>query len=83
MLTLLEENQAHLEALLPVILSRQSPGRNDPCPCRSGQKYKRCHANVVEKIVRRIGRDQLAYLYRPLRERAMQSDASTNKERAA
>ncbi len=19
------------------------PGRNDPCPCGSGQKYKRCH----------------------------------------
>ena len=20
-------------------------GRNDPCPCGSGQKYKRCHYN--------------------------------------
>jgi SEC-C motif-containing protein len=20
-----------------------TPGRNDPCPCGSGQKYKRCH----------------------------------------
>jgi SEC-C motif-containing protein len=20
-----------------------APGRNDPCPCGSGQKYKRCH----------------------------------------
>jgi uncharacterized protein len=27
------------------ILRRQPPppGRNDPCPCGSGQKYKRCH----------------------------------------
>jgi preprotein translocase subunit SecA len=25
---------------------RQAPkvGRNDPCPCGSGKKYKRCHA---------------------------------------
>ena len=22
------------------------PGRNDPCPCGSGKKYKRCHGNV-------------------------------------
>ena len=21
-------------------------GRNDPCPCGSGKKYKRCHGNV-------------------------------------
>jgi hypothetical protein len=24
---------------------RVSVGRNDPCPCRSGFKYKRCHGN--------------------------------------
>jgi O-antigen biosynthesis protein len=23
---------------------RSRPGRNDPCPCGSGQKYKRCHS---------------------------------------
>lgn len=22
------------------------PGRNDPCPCGSGQKYKRCHGTA-------------------------------------
>ncbi|WP_406603675.1 SEC-C metal-binding domain-containing protein [Neobacillus rhizosphaerae] len=21
-------------------------GRNDPCPCRSGKKYKKCHGNI-------------------------------------
>jgi len=21
----------------------KKPGRNDPCPCGSGKKYKRCH----------------------------------------
>ena len=25
--------------------SRSSVGRNDPCPCGSGFKYKRCHGN--------------------------------------
>jgi SEC-C motif len=25
-------------------MSRQKPGRNDPCPCGSGKKYKSCHA---------------------------------------
>jgi len=25
------------------ILEKQKPGRNDPCPCRSGEKWKRCH----------------------------------------
>lgn len=33
------------KAALEHILRRQPPppGRNDPCPCGSGQKYKRCH----------------------------------------
>ncbi|MBI5723652.1 MAG: SEC-C domain-containing protein [Planctomycetes bacterium] len=24
------------------IQAQQSPGRNDPCPCGSGKKYKKC-----------------------------------------
>lgn len=24
------------------------PGRNDPCPCGSGQKYKKCHGRVID-----------------------------------
>ena len=27
------------------IPSRSNVGRNDPCPCGSGYKYKRCHGN--------------------------------------
>jgi preprotein translocase subunit SecA len=29
----------------PVPLKREAPkiGRNDPCPCGSGKKYKKCH----------------------------------------
>ncbi len=26
----------------PSVTTRPSAGRNDPCPCGSGQKYKRC-----------------------------------------
>lgn len=27
----------------------RSPGRNDPCPCGSGKKYKNCHLQVDER----------------------------------
>ena len=31
----------------PVVQARKSdePGRNDPCPCGSGKKYKKCHGD--------------------------------------
>lgn len=29
------------------------PGRNRPCPCGSGLKYKRCHLDEVEAVKRR------------------------------
>jgi len=28
------------------IRKQDEPGRNDPCPCGSGKKYKKCHGNV-------------------------------------
>ncbi len=30
-------------AVAPAVTSRGQPGRNDPCPCGSGRKYKKCH----------------------------------------
>jgi SEC-C motif len=30
-------------AKTPLPESTEKPGRNDPCPCGSGRKYKRCH----------------------------------------
>jgi uncharacterized protein YecA (UPF0149 family) len=33
--------EAELQSTNPKIRT-QSVGRNTPCPCRSGQKYKRC-----------------------------------------
>jgi len=29
--------------VLPVVSGQQKVGRNDPCPCGSGKKYKKCH----------------------------------------
>jgi len=31
------------------IVGGQTPGRNEPCPCGSGLKFKKCHNNPVFK----------------------------------
>lgn len=33
----------HTETPAPIPVHRQKVGRNDPCPCGSGKKYKKCH----------------------------------------
>jgi len=38
--------------LLPV--EKQNIGRNDPCPCSSGKKFKKCHLNI--KVERGTGK---------------------------
>jgi hypothetical protein len=64
MLPILDGNEKHLTTLLPVILGKLSPGRNEVCPCGSQLKYKRCHAGHVEHIVSRIGRGTLDFFFR-------------------
>jgi preprotein translocase subunit SecA len=32
---------------MPVMRSTQKIGRNDPCPCGSGKKYKQCHGRLT------------------------------------
>jgi hypothetical protein len=32
----------------PVKRERPKVGRNDPCPCGSGKKYKKCHGKDEE-----------------------------------
>ena len=49
--------------LFPSIIKRQSVGRNEPCPCGSGSKYKRCHLSLVECIQDRIGTGQLLWMF--------------------
>jgi hypothetical protein len=29
------------------VIRREKIGRNDPCPCGSGKKYKKCHGAAV------------------------------------
>lgn len=40
-----DEGSAGRAATIPQTVERQYPkvGRNDPCPCGSGEKYKKCH----------------------------------------
>jgi preprotein translocase subunit SecA len=32
---------------MPANRSTQKVGRNDPCPCGSGKKYKQCHGKLA------------------------------------
>ncbi|MCX6706391.1 MAG: SEC-C metal-binding domain-containing protein [Candidatus Woesebacteria bacterium] len=34
-----------------VVEPKKKIGRNDPCPCGSGKKYKKCHMNRVPQTV--------------------------------
>jgi preprotein translocase subunit SecA len=38
----LATNRAEEREKVPVTVEKE-PGRNDPCPCGSGKKYKKCH----------------------------------------
>lgn len=33
-----EEKKRHI----PIVRTERKVGRNDPCPCRSGKKFKKC-----------------------------------------
>ncbi len=38
-----EASQAGRQATAPIRRTQPKVGRNDPCPCGSGKKYKKCH----------------------------------------
>ena len=41
--------KGEIEHFLEIMnIVRHNPGRNDPCPCESGKKYKKCHLGEVE-----------------------------------
>jgi preprotein translocase subunit SecA len=47
-----EAAQLHAEQVVvpvpqPVLREGPKIGRNDPCPCGSGKKYKQCHGQLV------------------------------------
>ena len=37
------DHHHHHHAQAPVRNPTRAVGRNDPCPCGSGQKFKKCH----------------------------------------
>jgi preprotein translocase subunit SecA len=42
----LADTQAPERKAQPMVRNRQKVGRNDPCPCGSGKKYKQCHGKL-------------------------------------
>ena len=42
-----EEDGKGKPAPQPVVRATQKIGRNDPCPCGSGKKYKHCHGKLT------------------------------------
>ncbi len=41
-----EEAAAEQEAATPFVRDARKVGRNEPCPCGSGKKYKQCHGRL-------------------------------------
>lgn len=51
----------------PIVTLIRKPGRNEPCPCRSGKKYKKCCGgqaadvrNAEREFVRKVVTDAVA-----------------------
>ena len=42
-----EGDVAVMEKPQPFVREGQKIGRNDPCPCGSGKKYKHCHGRLT------------------------------------
>jgi preprotein translocase subunit SecA len=38
------------EVIAPIRNVAPRVGRNDPCPCGSGKKYKNCHMKLAQKM---------------------------------
>lgn len=45
--------------LRPLFARELSVGRNDTCPCGSGNKFKKCHFETVAAIERSVGSEKL------------------------
>ncbi len=39
-------NHDHHQTATPYQRTEAKTGRNDPCPCGSGKKFKKCHGNA-------------------------------------
>jgi len=52
----------------PGTMSMTKVGRNEPCPCGSGRKYKRCHGSSAAQDVQQEREDYGAFGRNPVRE---------------
>ncbi len=43
-----ESNIEALSSVIPFTRGASKVGRNDPCPCQSGKKYKQCHGRLEQ-----------------------------------
>jgi hypothetical protein len=59
-----DQAQAEVREMFAVMDRLQHTGRNDPCPCGSGKKYKRCCLDRDETRVRRARAESAAALAR-------------------
>lgn len=51
-------DDATVFACISLIALNRIPGRNDPCPCKSGKKVKQCHGKTFDDL-KCIGKDDL------------------------
>ncbi|WP_373690902.1 SEC-C metal-binding domain-containing protein, partial [Endozoicomonas sp. SESOKO4] len=42
-----EEHESPKGLTEPFVRESRKVGRNEPCPCGSGKKYKQCHGKIV------------------------------------
>jgi SEC-C motif len=56
-------NEVLVIKLGPVLANQVNTTRNDPCPCDSGRKYKRCHLSTVDHIRRKVDARVLQALF--------------------
>ncbi|HXV78228.1 MAG TPA: SEC-C metal-binding domain-containing protein [Candidatus Polarisedimenticolaceae bacterium] len=73
--------RTHSKVVWPGFSNTPSPrhilkvGRNDPCPCGSGKKYKDCHVTdgsaYLEKLALDKGRERAREIRREARERGV------------
>lgn len=58
------DGDKRLVSLLGPVLGNQTRiSRNDPCPCDSGRKYKKCHLFIVDQIRRQVDMRVLQALF--------------------
>lgn len=47
----MDERLNELQAKGYTFVRRAKIGRNDPCPCGSGKKFKKCHIDKIQRVM--------------------------------